>query len=778
MNLWHHQEYTVNKFMPLHGGLDMSDPGCVDADTEYLSPTGWRRIADYKEGLIGQFDPVTHEVTFVEPYEYTKLPCTRMIAIEPVRGTSQRLSHEHRVLFYTPDGEYAETSAAQFMTRLHKVGANHNRRKFASTFNIKRTGDINNTSIEILRLMVAVIADGHFGRTGLRCTIRLKKRRKIERLRALLVAAGITYVERACASQPGFQVFRFDAPWREKFFGNAWWATSDAVRRALCDEIPHWDGSVDRRTGNVRFCSTDRRSSDFVQYAFASTGHTAALLINERADGKATTFDVHVRFGVRYVGPGRADSVYEVDNPEGFKYCFGVETTYWIARRNGYIFATGNTGKTAAHLALYARRAGRGRCLVTCPSTLMESAWAADIDKFFPQLTYTLAYAENRFEAFEIDSDIVIMNLDGVKSIVDKYPRPLQLKKFLRDFDHLIMDEVEGFKHASSQRSRAANKIARLMDRKFGLSATPNPQSVTEMWHPALLVDGGKRLGTSFSAFRNAMQTPIQVGPGSNHLKWVDQPQANEIAQILLKDILVRHEFEEVMPDVPPNHVDEKPITLPPKLFKLYSELEATMVALLESGKFISVTHASSLRSKLLQLCSGALYAEGDVEGEGNYVVLDPFRYQLVADLVEERPYSVTFFNWKHQRIELEKQLKLRKIAYEVIDGSVPQRKRGDIVKAYQAGQFQTLLVNYKTGAHGLTLTRGTTAILVSPIYEPNYFKQTIHRIYRGGQTEITNTLLICAKGTVEELVYEKLRAGTLRMQDFLAMVAASREAR
>lgn len=433
------------------------------------------------------------------------------------------------------------------------------------------------------------------------------------------------------------------------------------------------------------------------------------------------------------------------------------------------------TGKTAAHLAAYASRPGRGRCLVTCPTTLMESAWAADIEKFFPSLSYSLAFADRRMEAFEENTDVVILNVDGVKSLTKKYPTARQLGRFLQDFDHWIGDEVEAYKHGSSQRSKAMLKVTRHIDNRYGLSATPNPQSVTELWHPALLVDRGKRLGTAFSAFRNAMQTPVQVGPRANHIQWEDREQAHELTMVMLGDILVRHAFEEVMTEVPPNHVDYKDIQLPSKLYQKYKELENHMRLILESGDKLSVTHASSLRSKLLQLCSGAVYQEGDVEGEGEYVMLDPYRYQLVADLVEEVRHSVTFFNWRHQRAELEKQFKARHISYAVIDGSVPITARGGIVADYQAGRYQTLLVNYKTGAHGLTLTRGTRAIICSPIYEPNYFKQTIHRIYRGGQTEVTNTLLVRARGTVEELVYEKLRSGTLRMQDFLRMVQESK---
>jgi SNF2 family DNA or RNA helicase len=441
----------------------------------------------------------------------------------------------------------------------------------------------------------------------------------------------------------------------------------------------------------------------------------------------------------------------------------------------GLDFSDPGTGKTLAHAALYAFRAGRGRCLITCPSTLMQSAWANDIDTFLPGLSYTLAYADQRFEAFEADSDFVIMNVDGVKAIDKKFKRRAQMAKFLKDFDHLIMDEVEAYKHGSSARSRAMLKVSSHFAHRFGLSATPNPQSVTELWHPSLIVDRGRRLGTAFHAFRNSMQEPEQIGPQANHIRWSDKPQANEITQILLDDITVRHAFEEVMTDVPPNHTDVKAVLLPSKLFRQYKELEAQMVMLLDSGQRLSVTHASSLRSKLLQLCSGAIYNSADIEGEGEYQLLDTYRYKLISDLVEERGHSVVFYNWRHQGEELAKELRRREISFDMINGAVDQRRRPEIVREYQAGQYRTLLVHYKTGAHGLTLTRGTTSILTSPIYEPNYFKQTIHRIYRGGQTEVTNTLLVCAKNTVEELVYEKLRAGTLRMEDFLRLCQESK---
>lgn len=433
----------------------------------------------------------------------------------------------------------------------------------------------------------------------------------------------------------------------------------------------------------------------------------------------------------------------------------------------GLDFSDPGTGKTSAHLGLYDQLPHRGRLLVSCPTTLMRTAWAADIDRFFPHMTYAIADAKHRFEAFESGADVVIINTDGVKAITDKFKTPTQLRKFLNEFNQLTIDESTAYKHPSSARSKSAYKISQCIPRRFALSGTPNPISVTELWHQCMLVDGGQRLGPSFFRFRNAMQESIQVGPQANHLKWSDKDQANELTMYLLQDILVRHEFEEVMTDVPANHVDFKWVELPNKLYRQYKQLEEEMALLVGEDRQINAVHAASLRTKLLQLCSGAVY-----DGEGNYVVLDPFRYELIADLVEERDHSVVFFNWKHQKAELARNFEKRGITFSIIDGDVNERERPKIVDDYQAGKYQTLLLHPKTGAHGLTLTRGTTSILASPMYEADYFKQTIHRIYRGGQTQVTNTLLVGAVGTVEELVYGQLLGKKARMTDFLTLVA------
>lgn len=428
----------------------------------------------------------------------------------------------------------------------------------------------------------------------------------------------------------------------------------------------------------------------------------------------------------------------------------------------GLDFADPGTGKTRVHVELFAERRGRKRLLIVCPLSLMGPAWGADIQKYAPRLSVGYSTAEDRDTAFKNGSDVVVINTDGVKWLAKNM-------HLLKDFDHLVIDELSYFKHPSSQRSKAMLKISKLFAYRYGMTGTPNPNSVTELWHQVLIIDGGKRLGQSFYQFRNATQQAEQVGPKPNHLKWTDKPGMDDAIAVLIKDITVRHDFEEVMKHVPPNHREPYELEMSAKLRKIYNKFEADAFVLLANGSRITTAQAGAVRQKLLQICSGAVYTHDSEESD--YQVLDNFRYEVLGELVNGRKHSVTFFNWRHQQEQLSREFNAKGIEFAMIDGSTSRERRNDIVVDYQAGNLQTLLMHYKTGAHGLTLTRGDTTFFASPIYEADYFKQGIHRIYRGAQDKATNTVTVEAMKTVEQYVYEQLFTKGKRLGNFLQLL-------
>lgn len=418
------------------------------------------------------------------------------------------------------------------------------------------------------------------------------------------------------------------------------------------------------------------------------------------------------------------------------------------------------TGKTAPQVLHYARRKDRKRCLIVCPKTLMVAAWLSDFETFAPHISVALAYSTQREEAFAMGTDVVVINTDGVKWL-------LKNKHLLKDFDHLVIDEFTDFKDPGVNRAKAMSALRKYFDYRYLLSGTGNPNTVMELWHPLLLCDDGKRLGTSYSRLRNSVQVPRQVGPAANHIRWEDRPGVIDTVYELISDIVIRHDFDEVMQHVPPNFRESKKFKLSPRAMALYDKMEAEYILSLDDGNYVNAVHAASLRTKLLQIASGAVY-----NANGGYTLIDTARYELVADLIEKVDHSVVFFNWAHQRDELIKEFTARKYTFALIDGSVTKKgERDQIVRDYQAGKYKTILLHPKTGAHGLTLTRGTTTVFTSPIYEADRDKQAIKRIHRGSQDKPTRTIYIEAEGTVEQLVVDRRTGKATNMNDMLNLM-------
>ncbi len=422
------------------------------------------------------------------------------------------------------------------------------------------------------------------------------------------------------------------------------------------------------------------------------------------------------------------------------------------------------TGKTAAHLTAFAKRrqAGAGPALVVAPKTLLETAWGSDARLFVPNMSISVAWATNRAQAFEEEADIYITNTDAVKWLMLQKPRWLK-RKFAEST--LIIDEITTYKnHTSAKRAKDALKLSTYFDYRHGLTGTPFNKSVTEMWAQVKILDGGQRLGNKFYAFR---QTVCDAAPiyGTVHSNWVDKPGAEEAVSMQLADISIRHNIDDCM-DIPTQHIYTRGFSLSSTALAAYKELEENAKLLLRKGE-ITAVNAAVLRGKLLQIASGAVY-----ESENNYHVIDVERYLLVADLIEEAAHSVVFFIWKHQKDQMIDILTKRRISYAVIDGSVTNATdRADIVRRYQAGEYQTILLHPRTGAHGITLTTGTRTIWCSPVYSPDLLLQGNARTRRGSQTQRTESILVHAEGTVEDIVYAKLQHSKAKLLSLLDML-------
>jgi hypothetical protein len=253
--------------------------------------------------------------------------------------------------------------------------------------------------------------------------------------------------------------------------------------------------------------------------------------------------------------------------PEPFEH---QEQTKQFGLVNPRVFdmSDAGTGKTRAWLEVLREqfKIKGGKALVLAPKTILKSAWADDIRKFTPELSYVIAYAHNRQKAFEADVDIYITNHDAVKAL-QKHRRD-----WLEDrgFHTIIVDESTAFKHRTSQRSKALGKLVELFGHRVLLTGTPNPNGLLDLWHQVFLLDGGSRLGDSYWRYRSVVCEN-------------DKDGMDLAVTELLEDITVRHIFEECT-DIPENHEYTVEFELARDHRRAYEILKEHAVLELEEG--------------------------------------------------------------------------------------------------------------------------------------------------------------------------------------------------
>ena len=426
-------------------------------------------------------------------------------------------------------------------------------------------------------------------------------------------------------------------------------------------------------------------------------------------------------------------------------------TTDFIVNTNTCLITSDpGTGKTRAVLDAHAILGGK--TLVLAPLSILEAAWGEDIYKFQPEIKYGVAYAKNRKQVFEDDeNEMVITNFEAVNFLSKN-------THYCEQFDTIVIDEFTAFKNREAKRSKNLKKIISYFTNRIAMSGTPNSNTILDIWHPALLIDDGKRLGTRFYAFRHQVCTPKFNGFAN---EWIDKPGIEEAVADKLSDISIRFALSDCI-DLPDNIVRTVNTKLTPNIQKQYKTLADESVLYTKSGTVNAVNAAARVK-KLLQLVTGAVY---DEDGVVQFVHQE--RYDIVMTLVNQRAHSLVAFNWKHERDALVELANKEGITYDVIDGTVPAERRKDIVARYQAGQIKVLFCHPQSASHGLTLTRASTVIWCSPTYNAEHYQQFNQRIYRAGQTQKTETILIQARGTWEPEVYKKLNTKLGRMENLL----------
>jgi hypothetical protein len=195
------------------------------------------------------------------------------------------------------------------------------------------------------------------------------------------------------------------------------------------------------------------------------------------------------------------------------------------------------TGKTRVVAKAYLEHVHPAKLVVTCTKSTMQVVWENEFYAVAPEIQVQVLGANTRKHGLDPSKDVYVINHDGIKWLREEVNTNRSLRKIFAA-SMIANDESTYYKHRSSARAKAAADVSAMFQRRTNLSGSPMTNTVLDLWHQYYLLDQGKRLGWSFSKFRNSVCSPVPVT--RDIVRWVDKPAAYG-AVMDGPDITIRH---------------------------------------------------------------------------------------------------------------------------------------------------------------------------------------------------------------------------------------------
>jgi hypothetical protein len=407
------------------------------------------------------------------------------------------------------------------------------------------------------------------------------------------------------------------------------------------------------------------------------------------------------------------------------------------------IFAGMGLGKTAATIDAIATLIADGdvnSVLIVAPLRVALLTWPGEVGRYknFDWLRVAdLRCWEGRQAWVHKAAHIYVINYEQLPALCDD---DWGFSLNIRGVEHLpnmiVWDELSKAKSSSSKRIKKFLPFRQIFKRHVGLTGTPVPNSYLEL-HPQIrLLDGGKRLGWSHTAFRNRYFESDYMG-----YKWNLQEGAKDKIEAKIADMAISLQVEEYLNLPPIEFVDEE-VKLPADVFKNYRKLEKELLIQIANKEIIALT-AAALVTKLLQFTSGAIY-----DSEKEVAQVHNEKTKALKEIVKFSQGGVLVaYHYKHERERI-----LREVpgAVEFSEAAMAD---------WNAGKIKVLIGHPQSIGHGLNLQHGgNTIVWYSLTYSRELFDQFNARLWRTGQTKNVTVYRLTVPFTVDEAVAEALR--------------------
>lgn len=426
-------------------------------------------------------------------------------------------------------------------------------------------------------------------------------------------------------------------------------------------------------------------------------------------------------------------------------YHYQAYATQWIIEKEkSALFLEMGMGKSVATLTaileLLYDYFDVAKVLVIAPLRVASTTWEEEVEKWDHlkglRISKVLGSEKERIASLYKKADIYIINRENVTWLVERYSSNWP-------FDMVVIDELSSFKSPKAQRFKSLKKVRPFIKRLVGLTGTPAPNGLIDLWPQIYLLDGGERLGKTITGYREKYFLPDKRNQMIVYT-WKLKEGAEEAIFEKISDICVSMKAEDYL-ELPERIDNIIPVELPKKAKEQYEVLEKELILSIADTDVLAGS-AAVLANKLLQMANGAVYDE-----DGKVKHIHDEKLKALDELIEAasgKPVLV-FYGYQHDKDRLLTHLKHFN----------PRLLQSDQdIKDWNQGKVQVLLAHPASAGHGLNLQAGGNIIIWFGLtWSLELYQQANARLWRQGQKQTVVIHHIIAKDTIDERVMKAL---------------------
>ena len=385
-----------------------------------------------------------------------------------------------------------------------------------------------------------------------------------------------------------------------------------------------------------------------------------------------------------------------------------------------------------------------GPALVIAPKRVAEDTWSKEAAKWehlrHLKVVKIMGTAQQRIDALRSVyegpfADIYVINRENVVWLIEhlggRWPFPI-----------VVLDELSSFKSAQAKRWKAMRRVRGRIHRIIGLTGTPRPNGLEDLWPELYLLDQGARLGRTLGAFRAKYLVPEKM---NGHVVYSYRAREGAEAEIYdkLADICMSIRKDDVL-QLPGQIYEDIELTPSKQLLTKYKQFEKDAVLEVLDGDEIMASSAAALTNKLLQFANGAIYDMDKQVHELHTVKLD-----ALEELIEEAGGDpvLVLYAYQHDADRIRQRITCRSL------------DTSEDIDAWNRGEIPVALAHPASIGHGLNLQEGGhITIWYGLTWSLELYQQANERLNRPGQTQVCRVYHLILKGTHDERVLVSLK--------------------